>query len=116
VRVRIIEGTAPYFEVFDPSCVVGFISTGCLARFMLRCNIIRVTGGRTWKLGREIHRCAFLVVAASSRFVGSYGLIKLPDPMTRSDSPTKATTLGVGGVLIAFDDIFHLYQRENQLS
>lgn len=42
-----------------------------------------------------------LVVAGIFGLVGSYGLIKLPDPMTRLHAPTKATTLGVGGVLIA---------------
>lgn len=42
-----------------------------------------------------------LVVAGVFGLVGSYGLIKLPDPMTRLHAPTKATTLGVGGVLIA---------------
>ncbi len=43
----------------------------------------------------------FLVVAGVFGLVGSFGLIKLPDPMTRLHGPTKATTLGVGGVLIA---------------
>ena len=32
--------------------------------------------------------------------VGSLGLIKLPDLMTRLHAPTKATTLGLGGVLV----------------
>lgn len=31
--------------------------------------------------------------------VGSVGLIKLPDLMTRLHAPTKATTLGLGGAL-----------------
>ncbi|PKP70936.1 MAG: Na+/H+ antiporter subunit G [Alphaproteobacteria bacterium HGW-Alphaproteobacteria-4] len=43
----------------------------------------------------------FLVLAGVFGFVGSFGLVKLPDPMTRLHAPTKATTLGVGGVLIA---------------
>lgn len=43
----------------------------------------------------------FLVVGGIFGLVGSIGLIKLPDPMTRLHGPTKATTLGVGGVLIA---------------
>ena len=43
----------------------------------------------------------FLAVAGIFGLVGSFGLIKLPDPMTRLHAPTKATTLGVGGVLIA---------------
>ncbi len=43
----------------------------------------------------------FLVSAGGFGFVGSFGLIKLKDPMSRLHAPTKATTLGVGGVLIA---------------
>ena len=43
----------------------------------------------------------FLVVAGLFGLVGSLGLMKLPDQMTRLHAPTKATTLGVGGVLIA---------------
>ena len=49
----------------------------------------------------EILVSVFLVVAGLFALVGSYGLIKLPDPMTRLHAPTKATTLGVGGALIA---------------
>ncbi|KIC08174.1 cation:proton antiporter [Leisingera sp. ANG-M1] len=44
---------------------------------------------------------AFLVMAGIFGLVGSYGLIKLNDPMSRLHAPTKATTLGVGGVLLA---------------
>lgn len=50
---------------------------------------------------QEIIVAGFLVVAGIFGLVGSYGLIKLPDPMTRLHAPTKATTLGVGGALIA---------------
>jgi multicomponent K+:H+ antiporter subunit G len=42
-----------------------------------------------------------LVVGGGFAIVGSYGLVKLPDFMTRLHGPTKATTLGVGGVLMA---------------
>ncbi|MFN6979961.1 MAG: Na+/H+ antiporter subunit G, partial [Gemmobacter sp.] len=42
-----------------------------------------------------------LVLSGIFGIVGSYGLVKLPDTMTRLHAPTKATTLGVGGVLIA---------------
>ncbi|MGM0583151.1 MAG: Na+/H+ antiporter subunit G [Pseudomonadota bacterium] len=49
----------------------------------------------------EILVSVFLVIAGVFALVGSYGLIKLPDPMTRLHAPTKATTLGVGGALIA---------------
>lgn len=44
---------------------------------------------------------ALIVVAGIFGLVGSYGLAKLPDLMTRLHGPTKATTLGVGAVLIA---------------
>jgi|GEM_PF-222874 len=43
----------------------------------------------------------FLVLGAVFGLVGSWGLIRLPDPMTRLHAPTKATTLGIGGVLIS---------------
>jgi len=42
-----------------------------------------------------------LVISGIFGFVGSYGLIKLKDTLQRLHAPTKATTLGVGGVLIA---------------
>ena len=42
-----------------------------------------------------------IVLAGVFGLVGSLGLLKLPDTMTRLHAPTKATTLGVGGVLIA---------------
>lgn len=42
-----------------------------------------------------------VVVGGVFGLVGSYGLAKLPDLMTRLHGPTKATTLGVGAVLIA---------------
>lgn len=45
---------------------------------------------------------AFLILAGGFfALVGSYGLAKLPDLMTRLHGPTKATTLGVGGMVIA---------------
>lgn len=42
-----------------------------------------------------------LVVSGVFGFVGSYGLVKLKNTLQRLHAPTKATTLGVGGVLIA---------------
>lgn len=49
----------------------------------------------------EILVTALLVISGIFGFVGSYGLVKLPEPMTRLHAPTKAATLGVGSVLIA---------------
>ena len=42
-----------------------------------------------------------VVIGGLFGFVGSFGLLKLNDPMSRMHAPTKATSLGVGGVLLA---------------
>lgn len=42
-----------------------------------------------------------LVVGAAFALVGSIGLVKLSDFYRRLHAPTKSTTLGVGGVLLA---------------
>lgn len=45
---------------------------------------------------------SFLILAgAGFTFIGSLGLARLPDFYTRLHGPTKATTLGVGCLLIA---------------
>ena len=44
---------------------------------------------------------ALLVVGVAFALVGSWGLAKLADFYKRLHGPTKATTLGVGSVLIA---------------
>ena len=44
---------------------------------------------------------ALICLGAFFLFVGSFGLAKLPDLMRRLHGPTKATTLGVGSMLIA---------------
>lgn len=49
----------------------------------------------------EIVVSLFLLLGSGFALVGSIGLVKLPDFFTRLHAPTKATTLGVGGVLIA---------------
>lgn len=44
----------------------------------------------------------FLLLAGSIfLLIGSIGLARLPDFFTRLHAPTKASTLGIGGVLIA---------------
>jgi multicomponent K+:H+ antiporter subunit G len=53
------------------------------------------------ELVAEIIVSAMLVVAGLFGLLGSWGLVKLDDTMKRLHAPTKATTLGVGGVLIA---------------
>ena len=42
-----------------------------------------------------------ILIGAFFLFVGSFGLAKLPDMMRRLHAPTKATTLGIGALLIA---------------
>ena len=42
----------------------------------------------------------FLLIGASFALIGSYGLLHLPDFFMRLHGPTKATTLGVGGMII----------------
>jgi multicomponent K+:H+ antiporter subunit G len=44
---------------------------------------------------------ALLLIGAFFLLVGSYALAKFPDMMRRLHGPTKATTLGVGSMLIA---------------
>ncbi|MBE1284974.1 MAG: Na+/H+ antiporter subunit G [Rhodobacteraceae bacterium] len=56
----------------------------------------------------------FLVTAGIFGFVGSFGLLKLNDRMSRLHAPTKATTLGVGGVLLA--SMAHSVLTEGHLS
>ncbi|MRH22013.1 Na+/H+ antiporter subunit G [Rhodovulum strictum] len=53
----------------------------------------------------------FLVVSGIFGLVGSFGMIKLRETMQRLHAPTKATTLGVGGVLIASMLYFLLIER-----
>ena len=43
----------------------------------------------------------FLILGAGFALVGSIGLLRLPDFYTRLHGPTKATTLGLGALLIA---------------
>lgn len=42
-----------------------------------------------------------LLVGAFFTLVGAIGLVKLPDFFMRLHAPTKASTLGVGGLLLA---------------
>jgi multicomponent K+:H+ antiporter subunit G len=44
---------------------------------------------------------ALIVLGGAFALIGSWGLARLPNLMARLHGPTKATTLGVGGCLIA---------------
>ncbi|ABD89385.1 Na+/H+ antiporter subunit G [Rhodopseudomonas palustris] len=58
----------------------------------------------------EVLVSALILVGAFFLFVGSFGLVKLPDIMRRLHAPTKATTLGIGSLLIASMLYFALVQ------
>ncbi|MDG9922820.1 MULTISPECIES: Na+/H+ antiporter subunit G [unclassified Pseudomonas] len=49
----------------------------------------------------EILICALLLLGSGFVLIGAIGLYRLPDFFTRLHGPTKATTLGVGGVVVA---------------
>jgi multicomponent K+:H+ antiporter subunit G len=62
----------------------------------------------------ELLVSALLILGASFALVGSYGMIRLPELMTRLHAPTKATTLGVGSALLA--SMLHFLLAEGTLS
>ena len=49
----------------------------------------------------ELIVSVLIVLGGLFALVGSIGMVKLPDLLTRLHAPTKATTLGVGGALAA---------------
>lgn len=49
----------------------------------------------------EILVSILLIIGGTFIVIGSFGLAKLPDFYTRLHAPTKATTLGIGSVLMA---------------
>lgn len=53
------------------------------------------------QLAMEILVSVFLVTGAFFIFVGSIGMIRLPDLFMRLHAPTKASTMGLGSFLIA---------------
>lgn len=56
----------------------------------------------------------FIFLGTAFAIVGSIGLVKLPDLMTRLHSPTKATTLGVGALLVA--SMIFFYMKNGKLA
>ena len=53
---------------------------------------------------------ALLLLGAGFALLGSIGLARLPDIYTRLHGPTKATTLGIGGILLGSILFFSLRQ------
>lgn len=62
----------------------------------------------------EILISLFLLIGAGFALIGSIGLVRLPDFYTRLHGPTKATTLGVGGMLTA--SVLYFSTRSGSLS
>jgi multicomponent K+:H+ antiporter subunit G len=52
-------------------------------------------------LGWQIVIAVSLVIGGIFALVGAVGMLRFPDFYMRLHAPTKATTLGVGGVLVA---------------
>jgi multicomponent K+:H+ antiporter subunit G len=48
----------------------------------------------------DLATAALLLLGSVFTLIGSVGLVRLPDIFTRLHAPTKATTLGVGGILL----------------
>jgi len=62
----------------------------------------------------EILIALLVLIGAFFTLVGSIGLVKLPDFFMRLHGPTKATTLGVGSILVA--STLYYWSFENTLS
>lgn len=60
----------------------------------------------------ELLVSALIVVGGLFALVGSFGLVKLPTLMMRLHGPTKATTLGVGGTLLASIVYFPVFRGD----
>ncbi|MDH5538597.1 MAG: Na+/H+ antiporter subunit G [Rhizobacter sp.] len=52
-------------------------------------------------LWAELLIAALLVIGGLFTLIGAIGMVRFPDFYMRLHGPTKATTLGVGGVLVA---------------
>jgi len=57
--------------------------------------------GMNLHLVAEWLAAALLLLASFFLLVGAIGMIRLPDFFMRLHAPTKASTLGVGGILLA---------------
>lgn len=49
----------------------------------------------------DLITAALVLLGAAFVLIGSWGLVRLPSTMERLHGPTKATTLGLGGLLLA---------------
>jgi multicomponent K+:H+ antiporter subunit G len=58
----------------------------------------------------ELLISVLLVIGGTFGLIGSYGLLKLDDPMRRLHAPTKASTVGLGTTLIASVSYFWFFR------
>lgn len=57
---------------------------------------------------------SLLIIAGLFGLIGSFGLIKLNNPMSRLHAPTLTSTVGISAVLVA--SMIHAVTHENHLS
>jgi multicomponent K+:H+ antiporter subunit G len=62
----------------------------------------------------ELLVAALIVIGAVFTLLGSFGLLRLGDFFSRLHTPTKATTLGVGSLLLA--SAIHFSRQSERLS
>lgn len=60
----------------------------------------------------ELLASALIVLGGSFALIGSWGLVRLPSLMERLHGPTKASTLGLGGMLVGSVVFFQLVKGE----
>lgn len=60
----------------------------------------------------EVIVSLLIVLGGAFALIGSWGLVRLPSLMERLHAPTKATTLGLGAVLVGSIVYFQLQQGE----
>jgi multicomponent K+:H+ antiporter subunit G len=60
----------------------------------------------------ELAASALIVLGASFALIGSWGLVRLPSLMERLHGPTKASTLGLGAMLVGSIVYFQFVRGE----
>lgn len=60
----------------------------------------------------EVLVSALIVLGSAFALIGSWGLVRLPSLMERLHGPTKATTLGLGAMLVSSVLYFQLIKGE----
>jgi multicomponent K+:H+ antiporter subunit G len=60
--------------------------------------------------GADLFVSALIVLGAAFALIGSWGLVRLPSLMERLHGPTKASTLGLGAMLVGSVAYFQLVE------